>query len=127
MNKDETRRCLYETLMSLVAPSMDSEERRDMLDCFFPSGPILDDETLDALAQSIAPPPREFFAKWIMVFVDKALAEFPPERLQAVCGEGLGERTRLYLAYLQFSRERQADMDRDLEAWRMECLTRTRQ
>lgn len=127
MDKDEMRRCLYETLMSMVAPSMGNEERRDMLNCFFPSGQLLDDEALDALARGIAPPPREFFAKWVMTFVDKALDEFPPERLQAVCGENLSARTKLYLAYLGFSRERQADMDRDLEAWRLECLTRTRQ
>jgi len=127
MDKHELKRCLHESLMSMVAPGLDHEQRRHLLDCFFPTGQALDDETLDAFAQGIAPPPREFFAKWVALFVDKALAEFPPERLQAVCADDHGGRTRLYLAYLDFCRQRQADMDQDLEALRLECLSKIKQ
>lgn len=127
METSELKRCLFEVLMGMVAPSLDTEERRHMLDCFFPASQPLDDETLDAFAQGIAPPPREFFAKWIAAFVDKALTEFPAEMLQAACADDHASRTRLYVAYLEFSKEHQEEMDRDLQTLRLECLTKTRQ
>ncbi|WP_027366786.1 hypothetical protein [Desulfocurvibacter africanus] len=127
MDKDALRSFLLKALMSMVAPSMGHEERRDMLDCMFPVGQSLDDETLDAFAQGIAPPPREFFAKWIGIFVDKVLDEMPAERLHAACENDQMAQAGLYVAYLDFCRERQADMDRDLEALRLECMTRMKQ
>lgn len=127
MDKQAMRSDLFEALMSMVAPSMGHEERRDMLDCMFPTGQSLDDETLDSFAQGIAPPPREYFAKWVGIFVDKALDQMPAERLQAACEDDQTARTRLYLAYLDFCRERQDDMGRDLEALRLECVTRAKQ
>lgn len=127
MDKDTLRNSLFEILMRMVAPSMGHEERRDMLDCMFPVGQSPDDQALDSLAQGIAPPPREFFVKWIGAFVDKALNDMHSERLQAVCENDQMAQAALYVAYLDFCRERQAEMDSELEALRMVSLSRTKQ
>lgn len=116
-NTDSRAALLKERLMGMIAPSLDHGDRQGLVDCM--TGRVeLDPKTLDTHARDIAPPPRDWHARWAEAFVRHTLEHAEPERLAAMLADGDLACTRIYIAWQAYCADNREAMDADLERLR---------
>lgn len=116
----EIRNRLHHFLLNMVATSLNSGERSDLVRCF-----RVADEEADAAAESMALPPRDFYQRWIDAFLDEFLSDKDVETqtalVAAINDDSSAAMARLYIAWNDFAERHASTMQRELDAMRIQC------